>query len=108
MRRSINQKVLITSWPPPPNIPEFVGWNPTRFSVWVQNTMKKHKMTNQHFIRYGMQEQTIISVKKGKYKPRKKTIHHFVMCILKHNPMGRTRNGLLKEATMNMTKSIIL
>ena len=106
MRRNINQKVLITQWPPPSDIPKFIGWNPTRFSVWVQNTMKKHEMTNQHFIKYGMQEQTIISVKKAKYKPQPKTIHHFVMCILKHNPMERTRNGLLKEATMNMKKYV--
>jgi hypothetical protein len=64
--------------------------------------MQAHEMRNQHFIDLGMDEQTIISLKKGKAKPRPTTLHKFVMCILKHNPMGRNKNGLLKEASMNM------
>lgn len=102
MRRTINPRVLITQWPPPSGNPYTKEWNPERFSAWVRYTMKAHEMRNQHFIDLGMDEQTIISMKMGKSKPRPKTLHKFVMCILQHNPMGRNRNGLLKEASMNM------
>jgi hypothetical protein len=64
--------------------------------------MEAHEMRNQHFVDLGMEEQTIIAMKKGKSKPRPKTLYKFVMCIMKHNPSGRSRNGLLKEASMNM------
>ena len=102
MRRNINPRVLITQWPPPSGNLYTNQWNPERFSAWVRYTMQAHQMRNQHFIDLGMDEQTIISLKKGKAKPRPKTLHKFVMCILQHNPMGRNRNGLLKEASMNM------
>lgn len=102
MRRNINPRVLITQWPPPSGNLYTKQWNPDRFSAWVRYTMEAHQMTNQDFINLGMDEQTIIAMKKGKSKPRPKTLYKFVMCIMKHNPSGRNRNGLLKEASMNM------
>ena len=102
MRRNINQKVLVTQWPPPSGNLYTKEWNPDRFAAWVRYTMEAHEMRNQHFVDLGMDEQTIMSMKTGKCKPRPKTLHKFVMCIIKHNPMGRGRTGLLKEASMNM------
>jgi hypothetical protein len=102
MRRNINPRVLITQWPPPSGNLYTKEWNPERFSAWVRYTMEAHNMRNQNFVELGMDEQTIISMKTAKAKPRPKTLYKFVKCIMAYNANGRTQNGLLKEASMNM------
>ena len=102
MRRNINPNVLVTQWPPPSEILYTEEWNPERFAAWVRYTMEAHGIRNKDFVDLGLDEQRIISMKKGRAKPRPQTVIKFVKCIIKHNANGRTRNGLLKEASMNM------
>ena len=99
----MNPRVLVTQWPPPSSLNNHSKeWNPERFQVWMNYIMKEHNMRNVDFDNLGMNEWTLISMKKAKHKPRTKTLVQFVECIMEMNPKGRTRGGLLREARQNM------
>jgi len=96
VRRNINQKVLITSWPPPHWKPPSEDWNPERLSSWVRYTMASLGVRNYQLNQKGMREQIIHSLRKGIHRPKNKTIHHF--CELVSQLSGADKEQLLKEA----------
>ena len=96
MRRNIDQKVLMTTWPPPNWRAPSKTWNPERFSAWVRYTMASLEVRNFQLMKLGMRETAIQSLRKGIHKPKNTTIHKF--CDFVHQLSGADISLLLEEA----------
>lgn len=101
MRRSINPKFLVTSWPPPNE--NYGDFNRSRFAIWVRYMMKIHDVPNSAFTnrnqKYYIVHKTLYAVLNGERDLTRDTVKKIARILAKHTP--RLYNSIKREAIAN-------